>query len=117
MREKMTSGEAPYRKAHLGALLERVEVDDGVIRIIGQKDVLEEAVMREGGPVPGVRCFVRNWRRGRDSNPRYTCAHNGFRDRPIQPLWHLSTRGRILVTRSAAPCKSLSPDCSGFHVP
>ena len=28
-------------------------------------------------------------REGRDSNPRWTEAHNGFRDRPIQPLWHL----------------------------
>jgi hypothetical protein len=29
-------------------------------------------------------------RRERDSNPRYGDPHNGFRDRPIQPLWHLS---------------------------
>jgi hypothetical protein len=28
-------------------------------------------------------------RRGRDSNPRWTGAHNSFRDCPIQPLWHL----------------------------
>jgi hypothetical protein len=36
---------------------------------------------------PLLRGFLR---RGWDSNPRYTCAHNGFRDRPIQPLSHLS---------------------------
>jgi hypothetical protein len=29
-------------------------------------------------------------RRGRDSNPRYPRGYNGFRDRPIQPLWHPS---------------------------
>ena len=29
-------------------------------------------------------------RKGRDSNPRYSCPYNGFRDRPIRPLWHLS---------------------------
>ena len=29
-------------------------------------------------------------RRERDSNPRYSCPYNGFRDRPIRPLWHLS---------------------------
>ena len=29
-------------------------------------------------------------RRGRDSNPRYPCGYNGFRDRPDQPLRHLS---------------------------
>ena len=26
----------------------------------------------------------------RDSNPGWTCAHNGFRDRPVRPLRHLS---------------------------
>ena len=30
------------------------------------------------------------WRREWDSNPRYAYTHNGFRDRPIQPLWHPS---------------------------
>ena len=30
-------------------------------------------------------------RRGWDSNPRYSCPYSGFRDRPIQPLWHLSS--------------------------
>ena len=29
-------------------------------------------------------------RRGRDSNPRYSCPYNGFRDRPDRPLRHLS---------------------------
>src|SRR5262249_8268258 len=32
------------------------------------------------------------WRRGRDSNPRDPEGSNGFRDRPIQPLSHLSGR-------------------------
>ena len=30
------------------------------------------------------------WRRDRDSNPGYSCEHNGFRDRPVRPLRHLS---------------------------
>ncbi len=30
------------------------------------------------------------WRRGRDSNPRYSREYNGFRDRPVRPLRHLS---------------------------
>ena len=37
-------------------------------------------------------------RRDRDSNPGYSCPYNGFRDRPIQPLWHLSLY---------QPCKSI----------
>ncbi len=32
------------------------------------------------------------WRRGWDSNPRYACTHNGFRDRRLRPLGHLSVR-------------------------
>jgi hypothetical protein len=31
-----------------------------------------------------------NWRRGRDSNPRYGCPYAAFRVRCIQPLCHLS---------------------------
>src|SRR5215831_6693739 len=38
------------------------------------------------------------WRRGWDSNPRWTCAHSGFRDRHVQPLRHLS-KARILPAR------------------
>ena len=30
------------------------------------------------------------WRRERDSNPRRPESLNGFRDRPIRPLWHPS---------------------------
>ena len=32
----------------------------------------------------------RKWRRDRDSNPGWACTHNGFRDRPVRPLRHLS---------------------------
>jgi hypothetical protein len=38
---------------------------------------------------------LREWRRGWDSNPRTGRPVNGFRDRPIRPLWHLS--GETLV--------------------
>jgi site-specific DNA recombinase len=60
--------ERPFRKAYLGAIVDRVEVDDREIRIIGRKDVLEQAVLAKGGPVPGVRSFVRKWRTRQDSN-------------------------------------------------
>src|SRR5207249_2844068 len=70
MREKLTSGEVPFRKAYLRAIVDRIEVDDGAIRIVGRKDVLEQAVLADGGPAPGVRSFVRKWRTGQDSNPR-----------------------------------------------
>ena len=53
MRERLTSGEIPFRKAYLGAIIGRVEDDDRQIRSCGRKDVLEQAVMANGGPVPG----------------------------------------------------------------
>jgi hypothetical protein len=62
MREKLTSGEVPFRKAYLGSILDRVEVDDHEIRIVGRKDVLEQAMLANGATVPGVRSFVRKWR-------------------------------------------------------
>src|SRR5205807_2064468 len=37
--------------------------------------------------------FTSLTRTGWDSNPRYPCGHTGFRDRPFQPLTHLSTNG------------------------
>jgi site-specific DNA recombinase len=71
MREKLTTGEVPFRKAYLGSIVDRIEVDDTVIRIVGRKDVLEQAVLANGGPVPRVRSFVRKWRSLRESNPSF----------------------------------------------
>ena len=71
MREKLTTGDIPFRKAYLGAIIDRVEVDQAVIRIMGRKDVLEQAVLGNGGAVPGVRSFVRRWRSLRESNPSF----------------------------------------------
>ncbi len=68
MRERLTTGDIPFRKAYLGAIIDRIEVDDAQIRIMGRKDVLEQAVMANGSPVPGVRSFVRKWRTRQDSN-------------------------------------------------
>ena len=39
---------------------------------------------------PGERLWIYKWRRGWDSNPRTACTVNGFRDRPVRPLRHLS---------------------------
>ena len=71
MRERLTSGEIPYREAHLGAPIDRIEADDHQIRIMGRKDGLEQAVVANGSPIPGVRSFVRKWRPVGDSNPCY----------------------------------------------
>jgi hypothetical protein len=50
----------------------------------------------EIGWLPTVRCYgafgicTGRWRQGWDSNPWTPCDVNGFRDRPIRPLWHLA---------------------------
>ena len=54
------------RKAYLRAIVDRVEVDDQQIRIIGRKELLEQAVLANGVPKAGVRSFVRKWRTRQD---------------------------------------------------
>lgn len=41
MRANITAGESPFRKACLRSILDRIDVDDEVIRIIGDKIVPE----------------------------------------------------------------------------
>ena len=71
MRENLTTGEIPFRKAYLDSLIDRVEVDDHAVRIVGRKDVLKQAVLSKSGPIPGVRSFVRKWRSLGESNPSF----------------------------------------------
>lgn len=71
MRENITSGSIPFRKAYLQSLIDVIEVDDAQIRIKGSKDVLERAVLahRNGG-VPGSQMST-EWRaiRNKTANP------------------------------------------------
>jgi site-specific DNA recombinase len=70
MHERLTTGEIPFRKAYLGAIIDRIVVDDHHIRICGRKEVLEQAVFADPS-LPGVRRFVRGWRSLRESNPSF----------------------------------------------
>ena len=68
MRENITSGSIPFRKAYLQSLIDVVEVDDAQIRIKGSKDVLERAVLASrNGSNPGSQMST-EWRARRDSN-------------------------------------------------
>ena len=65
-----------------------------------------------------------NWRRERDSNPRYPFGYNGFQDRRHQPLGHPSATGPPSVpgtlTPSAVPTYRFPPfaiDAFGHVVP
>ena len=55
----------PFRKAYLGSIVDRVEVDDHEIRIIGRKDVLEQAVQATGGLCRVFAVFFANGAPGR----------------------------------------------------
>jgi site-specific DNA recombinase len=51
MRDTLTSGSIAFRKAYLQSLIDVIEVDDKVIRIKGDKDLLEKAILarKSGG--------------------------------------------------------------------
>src|SRR5690606_35943780 len=57
-----------YRRDHLRALAQRVEVDTGVVRIMGSKSRLLQALIGKTS-VNSVPTQGLSWRRGRDSNP------------------------------------------------
>ena len=69
MRENVKAGPIPFRKAWLQAIVDRIEVDDTVIRIVGDTSNLEQAVpASRAGAMPVVRGFGRKWRARKDSN-------------------------------------------------
>ena len=72
MRESITTGSVPFRKAYLRSLIDAVEVDDRVIRIHGSKTTLEQAVIASCQPEKRVRGFVRKWRSLGESNPCFS---------------------------------------------
>ena len=71
MRDRLTTGDIPFRKPYFGAIIDRVKVDDRKICICGRKDVLEQALQTRRGPVSGARSLFRKWRSLRESNPSF----------------------------------------------
>ena len=78
-----------YRRDHLRALAQRVEVAEGEVRIMGSKSRLLQTLVANGGanvvPTQGLK-----WRRERDSNPRYSFLYTHFPGVRLQPLGHPS---------------------------
>ncbi len=68
MRQRIQEGDTSARKAWLTSIVDRIEVDQGKIRLFGRKDVLEQCVMAGTSATPGVRTFVPEWRTRQDSN-------------------------------------------------
>ena len=78
-----------YRRDHLRALAQRVEVAEGEVRIMGSKSRLLQTLSAKNGvnsvPTQGLK-----WRREWDSNPRYGFPHTRFPSVRLKPLGHLS---------------------------
>jgi site-specific DNA recombinase len=55
IRENFSTGSVPFRKAHLRSLIDVIEVDDHQIRIKGNKELLEKAVLASQNAQCGVR--------------------------------------------------------------
>lgn len=67
-RERIRLPGGGYRRDHLRALAQRVEVNDGEVRIMGSKDNLLRTLAAGSGAgtaTGGVPSFVPNWRRVR----------------------------------------------------
>ena len=92
-RERIRGSEGGYRRDHLRALAQRVEVADDAIRIMGSKTELLRTLIagqvRQSAAV-GVPRSGLKWRRERDSNPRYGFPYTRFPSVRLQPLGHLS---------------------------
>ncbi len=88
-----------YRRDHLRALAQRVEVADGEVRIMGSKTRLLQALIGKSSvnsvPTQGLK-----WRRERDSNPRYGFPHTHFPGVRLQPLGHPS---QIRLSSASSP--------------
>ena len=92
-RRRMRGSDGGYRRDHLRALAQRVEVSEREVRIMGSKNTLLRVLAASNGvesAANDVRIYVPEWRRGRDSNPRRPQSLNGFQDRRIRPLCHPS---------------------------
>ena len=92
-----------YRRDHLRALAQRVEVADGEVRIMGSKSRLFQILAENGGNL--VPRSIPKWRKGWDSNPRMV-AHRRF-SRPVQsttlPPFQQSPRASLHDPRESPP--------------
>ena len=104
-RERMRIDGGGYRRDHLRALAQRVEVADKEVRIMGSKDDLLRTLAAVSGVKSakiGVRSSVLNWRKRWDSNPRWACTHGGFQDRCLKPLGHPSIEKALYSHKASA---------------
>ena len=67
-RANITADPITFRKAYIKSVVGRIEIDDHAIRIIEDKEILEQVLAGDHAAGPNVSSFVRKWRARRDSN-------------------------------------------------
>jgi hypothetical protein len=99
-RRRMRSESGGYRRDHLRALAQRVEVDTKEVRIIGSKSVLLRTLVAASSAKTagfGVPSFVPKWRARHDSNVWRICpADYGMR----LSIPRTATAGNVVGGRS-----------------
>jgi hypothetical protein len=70
MRQCLDGGDIQARKAYLRSVISRIEVDDGKVRIVGEKAALADVIAGRSRALGGVHGFERKWRPRDDSNIR-----------------------------------------------
>ncbi len=68
LRRRIQEGDTPVFNAWLTFIVDRIEVDAGVLRLFGQKHILEQFLMAGATATPGVRTFVPKWRAVHDKS-------------------------------------------------
>jgi site-specific DNA recombinase len=105
-----------YRRDHLRALAQRVEVDTGEVRIMGSKSRLLQTLVAGGGvntvPTQGLK-----WRRRWDSNPRNGSPFAQLATECFRPLSHASDKIRLAGCSKRGKRETLliSPICTSPH--
>ena len=61
LREHLASGDVAFCKVYLGALVDRFEVDDREIHILGRKDILEQCAISGTTPRGVIGRSARGW--------------------------------------------------------
>jgi site-specific DNA recombinase len=69
-RDRMRLPGGGYRRDHLRALAQRIEVDEGEVRIMGSKGDLLRTLAGAADPTGQVPSFVPKWRAQKESNPQ-----------------------------------------------
>ena len=92
-RRRMRGLDGKFRRAHLRALAQRVEVSPEEVRIMGSTNELARVLTSGSGlesAANGVRTSVPKWRRRRDSNPRDGSPSTPLAGERLRPLGHVS---------------------------